>query len=301
MFSLDANGIDSNLILHQHTDKKPESRDSLSRFVLMDPEAQAKSAKCYKIFWKVLEISSLVAFTMLAVIAAIWTGIVAPIYLPITSVIVITLLPVVFKIYSFLNSKSEINARSERLESKVFETMAKLPKSKEDFIKHLEKLEVKVPASLSPTDLKPLAARYELCEELHGDAVKEIGKLKTKMVIPEKADKVQKYRLKILQLSEVAELHKINAAYFLGILQSPYDQRELSDLAKLAYNLPYPDEGIIFTRLVAEKFGDESANVLIQFKGDKSGTTIEELKKMSTEAVSKSLFQTEGAPKEESV
>lgn len=284
--------LDSTFLLKQYG-KSSENEQTLNRYALLDPEAQASSDKCYKILWKTLAIVSFVAFIALALIATIWTGLEAPIYLPVATIAILTLfLPIAYKVYRFFDNKSEAYARSEKIEAGVCEKLEAI--SFEKFTERFRELNISL-SSFSSTDLKPLLARFEFFEERRKDVESEIEKIQKKMKDPSKEEKMQKYQFNLLVMKEMAELIKIHAAYFLGVLKNPSDQRELTDLAKFAHDKPFPDKEMIFSRLLRHKFQDESADVLIQFQGDEKGTTIEELQRMTPSDIADRLFTKESA------
>lgn len=125
-----------------------------SDFIKIDPRKELKDHLWYGRLWKVAAVTTLVAYTALSVVAAIATGILAPIYLPIVMTVTILLADCAYNnVYDPINNKAKFHTSLAKINQGIVDQLKKISgKAKQNYLKarynyfkkHTKKCEKKI-------------------------------------------------------------------------------------------------------------------------------------------------------------
>ena len=278
---------------------------SLHPIATYDPAAQYRTNVFWSRVWKVALITSIVAFTALAVAAVGLTSTLWPSHLPIVTLMVLAGgLPLSSGIVSRLWSKADLCSRESKYDLMLQKNMEALPDG--EISSRLKSLGINSTADQAVQ--KRLITRHELLEQESQKSL-ELSKLDDEVTVYvdksirrvnqrdyqiakvnfQDPDQVEIFEaLQNKQISAQRALHDaalqhLKAAYMLHLIQSPQDQRNLIEFVRLTSANP-------LQHMIAMNAGDPSADVVAVT--DSRNYTHKEILATSTDRLAKQIFGT---------
>jgi hypothetical protein len=257
---------------------------SLNRYVTERPDQAAAACARKEVLWRVAAAVSIAAFLVLSAAATLATGVLAPIYLPVTAVALFSVTPIGVQLHSWLSSQSMLAQNNREVEADAAAEWKKLT-APSHIEEALRRIEVN-PRSLPHLDrVKSAVARCLYWKEAAPKKLDaQIAKLTAQAAKNRDPERLAEMRDEILLLRDQKLICKVKAAYMRALILRPTIQKDISDVCSLELR-GFGD------RAIANHFGDETtANAFIRFKDKTMGTiSLKEAARLSIAELSESL------------
>ncbi len=238
----------------------PEDSKVLNPVVTYDPHKMVVSNTRWSRVWQVAALVTAAFFTALATAVFVYSTLHFPVHLPTVSILIFVGMHSSLRAIQYLWDKKDYYAAEAAIDKKLITHMENMPSD-------LSALGVE--PGIEKDKLKSVYARYAYFQEqkdrylaLHAKITKEpVPFIESVDFKDEKAVKVYKdaqiTRVDALDLYRDAAIAQLQSAYFLHLIQNPYENREIEKFFTFI-PLRTPE------RLVAKEFGDESSDNLIE-------------------------------------
>ncbi|MDN3506619.1 MAG: hypothetical protein P0S96_05265 [Simkaniaceae bacterium] len=230
----------------------PAESRALNPFVTYDPAVMQKSNTRWKAVWLVAALVTAVAFTALATAAIIYTTVHFPIHLPTVSILVFAAgMPTSFRAFKYLWDKKDHFAQEASIDAQL--------------IKHMQA------NTTGDPKLKSVQARYkyfqaekmrwktfsqELLDEIKTPQPLADVNFKDAKAIKKFEKQATKQELAKMGLYKAALAH-LKSAYFLHLMDNPYENRPTAEFFEFAIVDPQ-------ARLLAKGNGDKTAETFLK-------------------------------------
>lgn len=280
----------------------------LNPFSTYDASSMQKSNDRWSRVWLIAALVTAVAFTALAVATILYTTVNLPTHLPTVSILVFAVgMPTSFKAFKRLWDKKDHYSQEALIDRHLIHN---LENQKKSFLKNSNNSQSKIQYTIPLKDqisklgiscdlsnekaIHPLLARFTYFQgkkEKHkeNEAALLEGKMrpleKVKFHLKKslkKLDEKQMQQVRSLEERQQAAMSQITSAYFLHLMQNPYETKKLSEFfTNFSANSSQ--------RLVAKATGDSSWDLLI--KTDKKSYSIDDVLGAKPAKLAKEIFQ----------
>jgi len=212
-------------------------KNSLNRYVEIIPHEAYRSHKIKEKLYKTAAIATIIFFIAVSGIATVATGLLAPAYLPIAALAVLSLVDFVYKGYSFFAQNGAAEGQQADEEKFVVAELKNLSKKSEhevlDVFHKAGIMAYEIPKhpQVTQSKLLSLILRHNYWVKQEKDINDEIAKLRLEK--SEDPQITKSTRLLIFNLEQQAQIAKIWSAYFYGITKNPQQQAELKNICQI--------------------------------------------------------------------
>lgn len=249
--------------------------------------------------WKVFSIAILVAYMVIAIAAVLFTGLYIPNYLPVAMVTAYHFTPFAYELYTYCAQLGEREKQLATVEEGVLAELRGLSMRDTDICHLLSSLGVErshIQGTIHPlywgrecARFRPLIARYlywrEKSHALKLQAEATIQRVPSADQMLRRAEYQKAYALRV-----EAQMAKIQAAYFRGILLNPTRQEEMQTLFHL--NLHDDDYNLITGGLNAATPGGSLDESLLLIHHSRENWTMPQVEKADIQDICLALFPT---------
>jgi hypothetical protein len=210
-------------------------KNYLNRCVEVDPEKAGRSHVRKEKLWQVASIASVVGFLIFAASAAVVTSLFFPAYIPLTAIINIGLIELIYQVYAKCKLKADHHGGLAREELGVAKEMKEITKNGgEGTLNALRKLgisfyQIKNHQQLKDTSaLANIIARFEFWRKRDIELNQEVEKLLKEK--PENPNVIRANRINVYMLKQLAYFAKVKAAFYYGLIFDPFFKGSLEDI-----------------------------------------------------------------------
>ncbi len=264
----------------------------------IDPKV-ASRLSLHSTLWKVAAVTSLVAFTILAMGAFVATNLAAPVYVPVAGISILLMLPLAKAAYQWLIRKAETNSEKATQLQKINEKFTAMDKaSTQEIQAALAQKGIQwwsIPGmAQNPEELhklKALLARQDYwgdycgkLEERKQAKLKEIDHV-SETLEEKEHEKVFNTRLEVLFIEQAQIQTKVNAAFVNAVMRKPSFVGDESDVYRISCLLPEQ-------RIMWQAFADHSGREYLRFNNDRlPPITMDEIIRMSVNELGERISQ----------
>lgn len=264
----------------------------LNPFSTYDAHSMQKSNDRWSRVWLVAALVTAAVFTALAVATILYTTVNLPTHLPTVSILVFAVgMPTSFKAFKRLWDKKDHYSQEALIDRHLIQNIE--TQNKSPLKDQVSKLGVSYDSS-NEKAIYPLLARFTYSQgKKEGHMKAETALLEGKMRPLEKVkfhikkslkklDEKQLQQVRALEERQQAAMSQITSAFFLHLIENPYETRKLSEFfTNFSANSSQ--------RLVAKATGDSSWDLLI--KTDKKSYSIDDVLGAKPAKLAREIFQ----------
>ena len=267
---------------------------ALHPLVTYDPQAMYRSNLRWSRVWQIAALITAIAFIALATFSVIYTTAFFPVHLPTVSILVFAAgMPTSFRAFKYLWDKKDLYAHEAAVDQKLIQ-YSKNYQDEPSLLSKISELKV-TPGATEIGHLRSVYARYEyFLGEMqrylthYNEYIEEIGLKEIDSInFSDKKEiaafkNLQKKQALAQKCFEKAALCNLQAAYFLHLIQNPFEHRPLAAFFEF-FPVSYKK------RLIAKDFGDQSAEIFL--KTAKRSYTRTDLFNKSTHQLRREIFE----------
>ncbi len=239
---------------------------------------------CWQGFYNVMAIATFTLYVVAAVALTIFVGIIMPIYLPVSTVVIYQFQESAFAAHRYFKDLAEDQEKKAFIENNVAAKLATIPEDREGLIAYLRALNINANLirDVEIVRLRPVIARFAFWRERSMRCSQQ-----AEQTVSQAQPGDQNAHFSALNALEQAQLAKAHAAYYRGLILNPFIQDDIP--AVFRYN-PVP----IPMRLVVDglraRFGQAYRNDFLLYPTGLPRYTVEDLVPMTDEDLSRALF-----------